>query len=131
VRVIKAEFRRLDEHSLPSLIGAVGVYVMWDGQARARPTYFGEGTILKRLAEHPTRFALPFDGAGGARRLGNESFFSAPQLKRDRLGSTCRRPSRLSRFTPISTAFSATSFASRTAIPAQMRMVSRSSSAPV
>ena len=62
MRVIKAEFPRLDEHSLPGLIGAVGVYVIWDGQARARPTYLGEGTILKRLAEHSTRFALPFDG---------------------------------------------------------------------
>lgn len=62
MRVIKADFLRLDAYSLPSLIGAVGVYMIWDGQARARPTYLGEGTILKRLAEHSTRFTLPFDG---------------------------------------------------------------------
>jgi hypothetical protein len=32
---------------------------------------------------------LPALEGGGARRLWNESFFSAPQLKRDSLGSTC------------------------------------------
>src|SRR5438132_6724667 len=62
MRVIKASFQRIVETILPDLIEAVGVYVIWDGQARARPTYLGEGTILKRLAEHSTRFALPFDG---------------------------------------------------------------------
>jgi hypothetical protein len=37
--------------------------VLWDSQARARPSYIGEGNILKRLvAEHAARFALPRDG---------------------------------------------------------------------
>jgi len=43
----------------------------------------------REWAEAPPNKALE---AGGARRLGNESFFSAPQLKRDPLGSI--RPSR-------------------------------------
>jgi len=62
MRVIKASFQRIVETILPDLIEAVGVYVIWDGQARARPTYIGEGTILKRLADHSSRFAKPFDG---------------------------------------------------------------------
>jgi hypothetical protein len=42
-------------------------------------------TLSGQLADRPSgrpanRYALE---AGGARRLGNESFFSAPQLKRD------------------------------------------------
>lgn len=62
MRIIKAPFDRIDEIRLPDLIDAVGVYVIWDGQSRARPSYIGEGTILKRLADHSSRFAKPFDG---------------------------------------------------------------------
>src|SRR5438445_8388965 len=62
MRVIRVSFDRISEITLPDLIEAVGVYVIWDGQARARPTYIGEGTILKRLADHSSRFAKPFDG---------------------------------------------------------------------
>jgi hypothetical protein len=62
MHVIRAECFRLDEASVAGLIGAVGVYVIWDGQARARPTYTGEGTILSRLAQHSGRFARSFDG---------------------------------------------------------------------
>ncbi len=62
MRIVRATFQRLSDVSVTDLIGAVGVYVIWDGKARARPTYIGEGTILQRLAQHAERFAWPFDG---------------------------------------------------------------------
>src|SRR5256885_2022041 len=62
MRVIEIEFHRLVEVTLPDIVRAVGVYVIWDGQARAKPTYIGEGNILKRFGEHSKRFATPFDG---------------------------------------------------------------------
>ena len=62
MRVIKAEFARLSKVPVPELVGAVGVYCIWDGKSLARPTYIGEGTILSRLAEHAGRFSRPFDG---------------------------------------------------------------------
>ena len=62
MKTVKAEFMRFDEVALPALIDAVGVYVIWDGQARARPSYIGEGVILRRLGDHVGRFAKPFDG---------------------------------------------------------------------
>jgi len=40
--------------------------VIWDARAIARPTYIGEGNILKRFADHASRqekkFARPVDG---------------------------------------------------------------------
>jgi len=62
VKVIRARFDRLTELRVVDLVRAVGVYVIWDGQARARPTYIGEGTVLTRLADHANRFTPPFDG---------------------------------------------------------------------
>src|SRR5712691_4103279 len=53
---------------------------------------WGDGSRSSSVAE-----TVPLEGtswkhhaleAGGARRLGNESFFSAPQLKRDSLGGS-------------------------------------------
>jgi hypothetical protein len=48
------------------LIGATGVYVIWDTRSKARPTYIGEGSILKRFTDHVKRdnrrFAHPRDG---------------------------------------------------------------------
>src|SRR5215510_16115796 len=62
MEIVRAEFFRLDEVPLSSLIGAVGVYVIWDGKAQSRPTYVGEGTILERVGQHASRFTRPFDG---------------------------------------------------------------------
>src|SRR2546430_10167294 len=62
MEIVRAEFFRLDEVPLSSLIGAVGVYVIWDGKAQSRPTYIGEGTILERVGQHASRFTRPFDG---------------------------------------------------------------------
>jgi hypothetical protein len=66
VHTIYAVFERLREANLAELIGATGVYVIWDAQAKARPTYIGEGNILKRFCDHANRndrgFAHPWDG---------------------------------------------------------------------
>ena len=63
---IKAKFQRLYEVALTDLLGATGVYVIWDNKAKARPTYIGEGNILKRFTDHVERdgrkFARPWDG---------------------------------------------------------------------
>lgn len=62
MHVIDAVFRRLTDCSVPDLLGELGVYVLWDGMAKRRPTYIGEGNIIKRLVEHHGRFAQPLDG---------------------------------------------------------------------
>ncbi len=62
MRTIRCEFIRLDDIRITKLLDAVGVYVIWDGQAQARPTYIGEGDIWSRLSEHRDRFVRPFSG---------------------------------------------------------------------
>lgn len=62
MHIVEAEFHRMRDLALPDLVGAVGVYSIWDGRAQARPTYIGEGILLERLAKHSMRFAYPFDG---------------------------------------------------------------------
>ncbi len=63
---IELAFTRFDDVTLNRLLGAIGVYVIWDARARARPTYIGEGLLLKRFAQHVVRdgrrFAKPWDG---------------------------------------------------------------------
>lgn len=62
MHVINADFRRFPDWSVSDLLGEMGVYVLWDGLAKRRPTYIGEGNILKRLVEHEGRFTKPLDG---------------------------------------------------------------------
>lgn len=62
MEVFNPDFLRLSETPVADLFGEIGVYVLWDGQAKARPSYIGEGAILKRLVEHTGRFAYPLDG---------------------------------------------------------------------
>lgn len=63
---IEVKFTRFAELHISNLFGIVGVYVLWDARAHARPTYIGEGNILKRLGDHSQRekhkFARPVDG---------------------------------------------------------------------
>jgi hypothetical protein len=63
---IQANFERFRDVNLSDLIGAIGVYVIWDARARARPTYIGEGNILTRFTNHVRRdrqrFAHPWNG---------------------------------------------------------------------
>lgn len=62
MEIVRADFARLDDVPLSELLGVVGVYVIWDARAVARPTYIGEGTILERIGQHASRFSCPFDG---------------------------------------------------------------------
>ncbi len=59
---VPADFKRLDEIVVSDLLGVVGAYVIWDSQARVRPSYIGEGEILKRFSEHSLNFAMPIRG---------------------------------------------------------------------
>lgn len=62
MHVIEAQFERLSEIPVAVLLDQIGAYVLWDSQAKARPSYIGEGNILERLVEHVKWFALPLDG---------------------------------------------------------------------
>ncbi len=63
---IRATFCRFAEVNLAAMIGATGIYVIWDAHAVAKPTYIGEGNILRRFTDHTRRdwhrFARPWDG---------------------------------------------------------------------
>jgi hypothetical protein len=50
--VIDAEFRRLEDLSLVDVYDEIGTYVIWCGKAIARPSYIGEGEVLRRFADH-------------------------------------------------------------------------------
>lgn len=62
--VINIDFVRIRYIAVDQLLGAIGVYVIWDSQSEKRPTYIGEGTIVKRLHDHSleNKFARPVDG---------------------------------------------------------------------
>src|SRR6266480_5227646 len=62
MHVIDACFRRLSDISIPDVLGEIGVYVLWSGRAKARPSYIGEGNVLSRLISHHGRSSRPFDG---------------------------------------------------------------------
>jgi len=62
MKVINAKFRRLQDITLNDVYGAIGVYVLWSGNAMVRPTYIGEGSILKRFADHSESFYWPITG---------------------------------------------------------------------
>lgn len=59
---LNAEFRRLDEISVADLFEAIGTYVLWDSQAKVRPSYIGEGDLLSRFSSHSMKFAMPLNG---------------------------------------------------------------------
>ena len=62
MRVIRATFERMTEVTIDRLFGATGVYVLWAPRARARPSYLGEGYLLRRLSEQVRQFG---DGSTG------------------------------------------------------------------
>ena len=59
---IHHEFRRLSDFGIDELLHAYGVYVLWGGKSKARPTYIGEGDIWPRLSQHRNKFPRPIDG---------------------------------------------------------------------
>jgi hypothetical protein len=98
---IYARFQRFRDVNLADLIGAIGVYVIWDARARARPTYIGEGNILKRFTEHVTRdghrFAHPWNGyvaiiAGSTRDVHKSESTIVERLILDVAKDTDRKP---------------------------------------
>ena len=50
--VINAHFRRLTEISLVDAYDEMGVYVLWSAHASVRPSYIGEGNVLRRFVDH-------------------------------------------------------------------------------
>ncbi len=62
MRIVDAHFELLTEVSIDRVFGEVGVYVIWDSQARVRPTYIGEGVIIERLSSQVDRVAFPVRG---------------------------------------------------------------------
>lgn len=45
-----------------NVLNGTGVYVIWDSQARAKPSYIGMGDLLTRLSSHDDAFAYPVGG---------------------------------------------------------------------
>jgi hypothetical protein len=101
VYTIDAEFQRFRDVNLVELIGATGVYVIWDARAKARPTYIGEGNILKRFTDHVKRhnrrFAHPWNGyvaiiAGSTRDVHKYESTVVERLLLDVAKETDRQP---------------------------------------
>jgi hypothetical protein len=71
MHIIDADFERLSDIAIPDILGDLGVYVLWSGRAKARPSYIGEGNILRRLVTHHDNFPKPFDGYAAVLTNGN------------------------------------------------------------
>jgi hypothetical protein len=98
---IRADFQRFADVHLGDLFGQTGVYVLWDAQAKARPTYIGEGTVLSRLASHAKRdgrmFAQPLDGyiaimSGSSQGIHKTESLAVERLLLDVARETDREP---------------------------------------
>jgi hypothetical protein len=98
---IHVRFDRFRDINLSELIGAIGVYVIWDARAKARPTYIGEGNILKRFADHVgrngRRFAHPWNGyaaivSGSTHDVHKEESKAVERLLLDVANDTDRLP---------------------------------------
>ena len=55
MQTFRARFRLLREVKVSELIDAIGVYVLWDADAKDYPSYIGWGTILRSLAKYAER----------------------------------------------------------------------------
>ncbi|MCL4750466.1 MAG: hypothetical protein KJ015_09910 [Myxococcales bacterium] len=49
---IRAHFEQLESVSIVDAYDEIGVYVLWSGKAAVRPSYIGEGNVLKRFVDH-------------------------------------------------------------------------------
>jgi len=45
-------FKKFSEVTLEEAYGTYGVYVLWHGKAKTRPSYIGQGDVLKRFIYH-------------------------------------------------------------------------------
>lgn len=52
---IHLNFYSLSDWSVQELLGQRGVYVLWSSRAKERPSYIGEGYVLKRIADNHVR----------------------------------------------------------------------------
>ena len=71
---ITVHFDRFDDVSFGDVLRGTGVYVIWDSQARVKPSYIGKGDVLSRLSRHDETFAFPVRGYVAL--LGNEGLKS-------------------------------------------------------
>lgn len=63
MHVINAHFESLHVLPVSALFGAIGVYVIWSARADARPSYMGEGKLIRRFVnEHVERFGTNMSG---------------------------------------------------------------------
>lgn len=56
------EFVRFEDVSFAYVLRGIGVYVIWDSQARVKPSYIGQGNVLSRLSVHAKDFSFPVRG---------------------------------------------------------------------
>lgn len=49
---IKVNFKRIQDVSFTEVIDSMGVYVLWGSLHKQKPTYIGQGDILKRIWDH-------------------------------------------------------------------------------
>lgn len=59
---VTVEFTRFEDITFAEVLCGIGVYVIWDSQTRAKPSYIGKGNILSRLSSHDEKFAFPVKG---------------------------------------------------------------------
>ena len=60
--VVEGEFEKFTKVSIFDMIGAIGVYVIWDSRSTKKPRYVGQGYLLDRLSKHNDKFYPPLDG---------------------------------------------------------------------
>ncbi|GEM_PF-1536007 len=84
---LEIEFETFNGISLDTVLNnKIGVYIIWDARSKKRPTYIGEGNLLKRLCDHRDRkeehFAV-IDGYIGIIKKINKKFenFTENELK--------------------------------------------------
>jgi hypothetical protein len=59
-------FRSFEDVTFSEVLNTAGVYVIWDSQAKAKPSYIGKGDLIARMAWHDHNFASPIGGYFGA-----------------------------------------------------------------
>jgi hypothetical protein len=72
MEIIHAEFVPTSQTSLDYLMGQTGAYVLWSPRAVSRPSYIGEGNVLRRIVEHVQRFGSGLTGHAAVLSDGSE-----------------------------------------------------------
>lgn len=54
----KIEMKKFKEVNIYDLLNEIGIYFLWDSQAKRRVTYIGEGDVISRLASHSKKFPI-------------------------------------------------------------------------